>query len=148
MRALLQRVSKGAVSVGDNEIGSISRGLVILLGVQKKDTPDDAVWLAHKAAQLRIFDDERGHFDKSLIDIDGSALVIPQFTLFADASHGRRPSFFEAADPEVAAPLVDRFAAALREIGVRRVAEGEFGNHMQVEIHNDGPVTILLDSRK
>jgi len=146
MRALLQRVIKGAVSVEGETIGQIERGLVILLGIKQGDTEDEARWLARKVANLRIFEDEEGRFNRSLLEVGGEALVVSQFTLYGDARRGRRPSFTEAAPPEEAAPLVDRFCDFLREEGVRRVAEGRFGAHMLVEILNDGPVTLMLDT--
>ncbi|MCD6519812.1 MAG: D-tyrosyl-tRNA(Tyr) deacylase [Anaerolineae bacterium] len=146
MRALLQRVIKGAVSVEGETIGQIEQGLVILLGIKRGDTEDEARWLARKVANLRIFEDEEGRFNRSLLEVGGEALVVSQFTLYGDARRGRRPSFTEAAPPEEAAPLVDRFCDFLREEGVRRVAEGHFGAHMLVEILNDGPVTLMLDT--
>ena len=146
MRALLQRVIKGAVSVEGETIGQIEQGLVILLGIKRGDTEDEARWLARKVANLRIFEDEEGRFNRSLLEVGGEALVVSQFTLYGDARRGRRPSFTEAAPPEEAAPLVDRFCDFLREEGVRRVAEGRFGAHMLVEILNDGPVTLMLDT--
>lgn len=145
MRALIQRVTRGTVSVEGKVIGEIGPGLVILLGVKRGDTEQDAAWLAEKVANLRIFDDEAGRFDRSLLDVNGQALVVPQFTLYGDARRGRRPSFSEAALPEQAEPLYERFCRYLQEQGLF-VATGRFGAHMHVEIHNDGPVTLLLDS--
>lgn len=145
MRALIQRVTRGAVSVEGALIGEIGHGLVILLGIKRGDTEQDAAWLADKVANLRIFDDDAGRFDRSLLDVNGQALVIPQFTLYGDARRGRRPSFSEAALPDQAEPLYERFCHHLRERGIP-VATGRFGAHMLVEIHNDGPVTFLLDS--
>ncbi|MHB1293662.1 MAG: D-aminoacyl-tRNA deacylase [Anaerolineae bacterium] len=146
MRAVVQRVTQGAVSVGGQAVGRIGCGLVILLGVKEGDTEDDARWMARKVAGLRIFEDEDGKLNRSLTEIGGAALVVSQFTLYGDARRGRRPSFTEAAAPEVAAPLVERFAVLLHEEGVAEVAQGRFQTHMLVEIHNDGPVTILLDT--
>jgi len=133
------------VTVGEERVADIGRGLVVLLGVAAGDGPEDAAKLARKTAELRIFADAAGRFDLSLLDISGQALVVSQFTLLADTRKGRRPSFTRAAPPEEAEPLVDAFCAALREVGVE-VQTGRFGARMLVEIHNDGPVTIVLDS--
>ncbi|UYN92297.1 MAG: D-tyrosyl-tRNA(Tyr) deacylase [Anaerolineales bacterium] len=144
MRALLQRVRAGAVSVGDEEIARIERGLVILLGVGPQDTEAQAQYLAEKIANLRIFEDSEGKMNLSLLDVSGAAIVVSQFTLYADTERGRRPSFVNAAAPQQAEPLVERFAALLASQGVS-VQTGRFGAEMQVEIHNDGPVTIWLE---
>ena len=146
MRAVIQRVTKGSVRIRDELLGQIQHGLVILLGVKNGDTEAEAQWLAHKIATLRIFEDDEGRFDRSLLDVGGEALVVSQFTLYGDARRGRRPSFTAAARPEVAAPLVERFCDLLREEKVSRVETGRFQAHMLVEIHNDGPVTIILDT--
>lgn len=146
MRAVIQRVQKGQVSVGDQIVGAIGPGLVILLGAGHGDGPAEADRLAAKIANLRIFADDAGKTNLSILDVGGEALVISQFTLYADCRKGRRPSFIRAALPDIAAPLVDHFAGRLREAGVRRVETGEFGAEMLVEIHNDGPFTIFLDS--
>ncbi len=126
-------------------VGAIGGGLVVLLGVARGDVADDAERLARKTAELRIFPDAAGRFDLSLLDVGGEALIVSQFTLLADTRRGRRPDFMSAAPPEEAEPLVERYAAALAQMGVR-VASGRFGAHMLVEICNDGPVTILLDT--
>jgi D-tyrosyl-tRNA(Tyr) deacylase len=144
MKAVLQRVTKGVVSVGDIKLGEIGRGLVILLGVGPEDTQECAQKLAHKLAYIRIFPDEAGKMNLSLLDVGGEALVIPQFTLFADTRRGHRPSFTDAGPPELADPLAAYFTECLRDLGIK-TAEGEFGAHMVVEIHNDGPVTILVE---
>ncbi|MBU0490687.1 MAG: D-tyrosyl-tRNA(Tyr) deacylase [Chloroflexi bacterium] len=146
MRALIQRVTRASVSVDDQVIGAIGPGLVILLGVAQGDTEAEAAWLALKIANLRIFADEAGRFNRSALDLapPGEMLVVSQFTLLGDARRGRRPDFISAAPPELAAPLVDCFADRLRQHGLR-VAAGQFGAYMQVEIHNDGPVTLVLD---
>jgi len=144
---VLQRVSRASVSVDGNVIGSIARGLVVLLGVGGDDEPATARRLAQKCAEMRLFPGDTGHFDRSLVDIGGEALVVSQFTLLADMRRGRRPSFGEAAPPERAAPLVDAFIEALAGAGVR-VRSGRFGAMMSVELVNDGPVTIVLDSRE
>lgn len=145
MRAILQRVTRAAVRVDGNVLGEIGPGLVVLLGVGDGDGQAQARQLAQKAAHLRIFADAESKFNLSALDVGGEMLVVSQFTLFADTHKGRRPSFTGAARPEVAAPLVDLFCAELRALGLR-VAEGRFGAHMLVEIHNDGPVTISLDT--
>jgi D-tyrosyl-tRNA(Tyr) deacylase len=144
MRTVIQRVRRAAVSVEGRRIAEIGQGLVILVGVGPADTAETAQTLARKIAQLRIFEDENGKMNLSLLDIGGEALVVSQFTLYADARKGNRPSFTDSAPPELAAPLVDQFAAFLRELGVP-VQCGEFGAHMLVEIENDGPVTIWLE---
>lgn len=144
MRVLVQRVRHGAVDVDGTRIGEINAGLVLLVGVTHGDTEQDAEWLADKAANLRIFENESGRFDLSLLDVGGSALVVPQFTLYADASKGRRPSFTDAAPPDVAEALIDNYSDALRDLGVH-VETGQFGAYMQVHIQNDGPVTIPLE---
>jgi len=144
VRAVCQRVSSARVTVGGEVKGAIGRGLVVLLGVAVGDAGDEAERLARKVAQLRVFADEDGKFDRSLLDVGGAALVVSQFTLLADTRKGNRPSFTNAAPPEVAAPLVDTFGARLRELGVR-VESGVFGASMAVELVNDGPVTVILD---
>lgn len=146
MRLLLQRVTKASVTVDGQITGAVESGLVMLLGVGPGDTQADADRLAEKAVNLRIFCDEAGKFNRSLLDVGGGALVVSQFTLYADARKGRRPSFSDAAPPEVAKPLCDYFAHRLRDLGVTHIGTGVFGAHMLVEIHNDGPVTIWLDS--
>jgi D-tyrosyl-tRNA(Tyr) deacylase len=145
MRAVLQRVSQASVTVGDEVVGAIGRGLLILLGIGVGDSEAEARLLAEKTANLRIFADEEGRFNRSLLDIGGEALVVSQFTLYADTRRGRRPSFSNAAPPEIAAPLVDVFASELRRLGVA-VNTGRFGAMMRAALVNDGPVTILLDS--
>jgi D-aminoacyl-tRNA deacylase len=145
MRAVLQRVSEASVTVEEQVVGRCGPGLLILLGVGPGDGEAEARLLAEKSAQLRIFADEAGKFNRSLLDSGGGALVVSQFTLYADTSRGRRPGFASAAPPDVAAPLVERFCAALRALGVP-VETGIFGANMQVALVNDGPVTILLDT--
>ena len=142
MRALVQRAAAGSVDVAGERIGEIGKGLVILLGVTHSDTEKDAAFLAEKCMNLRIFEDDAGKMNRSLLDVGGEALIISQFTLYGDASHGRRPSFTEAARPEVAIPLYEKFVELCRGYGVR-VATGRFGAEMLVSIRNDGPVTIL-----
>ncbi len=144
MRLVLQRVSRGRVLVDEKTVAEIGPGLVILLGIAPEDGEEQARWLVDKVANLRIFGDETGKFNRSLLETGGSAIVVSQFTLYADARKGRRPSFTGAALPEIARPLVERFAVLLRERGVP-TQTGEFGAHMLVEIDNDGPVTIQLE---
>jgi D-tyrosyl-tRNA(Tyr) deacylase len=146
MRAVIQRVRRGQVTVEDQAVGEIGLGLVILLGIGHSDGSVEADRLAAKIANLRIFADDEGKTNLSLLDMGGEALVISQFTLYADCRKGRRPSFVRAAPPDVAAPLVETFAAELRRAGVGRVETGEFGAMMLVEIENDGPFTIVLDT--
>ena len=146
MRAVIQRVSHGRVSVEGETVGQIGLGLVILLGAGHGDGQAEADRLADKIANLRIFADAKGKTNLSILDVAGEALVISQFTLYADCRKGRRPSFVYAAPPEIAAPLVEYFAGRLRQAGIRRVETGEFGAMMLVEIHNDGPFTIVLDT--
>jgi D-tyrosyl-tRNA(Tyr) deacylase len=146
MRAVIQRVSQGRVTIEGRTVGEIGSGLVILLGAGQGDGQAEADRLAAKIATLRIFADAEGKTNLSVLDVDGGALVISQFTLYADCRKGRRPSFVHAAPPEVAEPLVDYFADRLRQAGIGRVESGEFGAMMAVEIHNNGPFTIVLDT--
>lgn len=144
MRLVVQRVRRAAVRVGDELLGEIGEGLVVLVGVRTSDTATDARALAAKVATLRIFEDEDGKMNRSVQDVGGAVLTVSQFTLYADAGRGRRPSFTDAAPPVDAEPTYEAFNAALREQGIR-VATGRFGAVMLVEIHNEGPVTILLE---
>jgi D-tyrosyl-tRNA(Tyr) deacylase len=144
MRAVVQRVSSASVRVDGETVGACGRGLLVLVGAGHEDTAETAVRLAAKLARLRVFPDDEGRFDRSLLDVGGEALVVSQFTLLADTRKGNRPSFTGAAPPEVAAPLLERFCDALRDLGVP-VEIGVFGAHMDVELVNDGPVTIVLD---
>jgi D-tyrosyl-tRNA(Tyr) deacylase len=145
MRAVVQRVTRAHVTIDGETSGEIAAGLLAYVGVAEGDGEDEARWLATKIARLRIFDNDEGQFDHSLLDSGGAALVVSQFTLLADTRRGRRPSFTGAARPEVAEPLVELVMAELRTLGVT-VAGGRFGAHMMVESENDGPVTITLDS--
>jgi D-tyrosyl-tRNA(Tyr) deacylase len=147
MRAVVQRVTRAKVTVEDEIIGEIKSGLVVLLGVARDDTEADAEYLVAKIAALRIFDDDDGEMNRSLRDIEGGLLVISQFTLYGDVRRGLRPSWIDAAAPEVAKPLYEFFIAQARKL-LNEVAGGSFRAMMQVELVNDGPVTILLDSRK
>ena len=144
MRALLQRITHARVSVNGETIAKCGPGLVILLGIGNSDGEEQAAYLAQKIATLRIFEDQDGKFNRSILDVGAEAIIVSQFTLYADARKGRRPSFTDAALPEVASPLVDRFVELLIAQGVP-TQKGEFGAHMLVEIHNDGPVTIFLE---
>jgi D-aminoacyl-tRNA deacylase len=144
MRVLLQRVSKASVTVDDKVISQIGKGLVVLLGIGHDDGEEQAAFLAEKIANLRIFEDEQGKTNLSVLDVKGETIVVSQFTLYADSRKGRRPSFIDAALPNMAEPLVDRFIQLLRSHGVP-TQTGQFGAHMAVEIHNDGPVTIWLE---
>lgn len=144
MRVVLQRVNQGRVTVNGQTIAEIGSGLVILLGIGPDDGDEQVDYLAQKIVHLRIFEDDQGKINRCLLDVRGAAIVVSQFTLYADVRKGRRPSFTDAAPPEIANLLVDRFAKKLTDLGVP-TQTGEFGAHMQVEIHNDGPVTIWLE---
>jgi D-tyrosyl-tRNA(Tyr) deacylase len=145
MRAVIQRVLEASVTVDEKTVGSIGAGLVVLIGVTHGDDESDARFLAQKIATLRIFEDAAGKFNLAALDVGAAALVVSQFTLYADARRGRRPDFIDAARPEVAEPLITRFVALLREQGLR-VETGVFQARMIVRLLNDGPVTIILDS--
>ena len=147
MRAVIQRVARARVSVREEMVGKIGRGTLVLLGVSKADTEADADYLAEKVAGLRIFDDENGKMNVSLLDNGGEVLVVSQFTLYGDTRKGKRPSFDEAAPPQVANELYQHFVSKIREVGIR-CESGRFQAMMQVELVNDGPVTILLDSKR
>jgi len=144
MRVLLQRVSKASVTISGQLVGEIGRGFCLLVGFTHGDTPAQVDWMAEKVAGLRLFTDAEGKMNLGLDEVGGALLVVSQFTLYGDTAKGRRPSFIEAARPEVAIPLYQRFLELLRGRGIT-VAAGEFGADMQVAIHNDGPVTLILD---
>ena len=146
MKALLQRVSEASVSVGGEVVGRIGQGLVVFVGVANGDIEKDAQYLAQKTVNLRIFSDEVGRFNLSALDIKGELLLVSQFTLLADTKKGRRPDFIEAAPPDQAKELFEQFVEQAHATGLK-VETGRFQQYMQVEIHNDGPVTILLNSR-
>jgi len=146
MRILLQRVKRGSVSISGELVSGIGRGYVLLVGIGDGDTESACDKLAEKIVNLRLFPDDDDKFDRSLLDVEGEVLVISQFTLYGDTRKGRRPSFSEAARPELAAPLCDYFADKLSRLGVKHVATGRFGAMMEVEIVNDGPVTLWLES--
>ncbi len=147
MRALLQRVSRASVTVDEQVVGKIGQGLLVLLGVGRDDSEVHVKALADKIVYLRIFGDDEGKMNRSLLDIGGEVLVVSQFTLYADTRRGRRPSFTDAAPPSIAEPLVERFKDTIAAYGLT-VADGIFGAYMQVELLNDGPVTIWLDSEQ
>ncbi len=147
MRAVIQRVSQGRVLVDGEEIGTIGPGLVILLGVHRDDNTEDGKYLARKIVNLRIFSDENGKMNRSLLDVGGQALIVSQFTLWGDTRKGRRPSFIQAAEPDKAEKLYQDFVSEMDRQNVT-TATGEFGAMMELALINDGPVTLILDSRK
>ena len=148
MLAVYQRVKNASVTVEGERISAIGQGVLLLVGVTTDDKPDDARLLAKKVANFRVFSDENGKFQYSVLDIGGSVLAVSQFTLCANTSHGRRPDFLAAARPEQAVPLLDVFLDALRAEGIKDVQTGQFGADMKVELLNDGPVTLMLDTRE
>lgn len=147
MRAVVQRVARASVAIDGQTVAQIEQGLLVLLGVTDGDTSEDVAWLAGKIARLRIFADEAQAMNRSLTEVGGQALVVSQFTLYASTRRGNRPSFIAAARPETAVPLYEAFVEALRQETGREVPTGVFGADMQVSLVNDGPVTILIDSR-
>ena len=147
MRAVIQRVEKASVVISEKEIAKIEQGLLVLLGIEIEDTKEDALWLAGKIASLRIFSDEKGVMNKSIADTGGEVIVVSQFTLHAKTKKGNRPSYIKAARPEQAIPLYEQFKEYLSTAIGRQVQTGEFGADMKVSLINDGPVTILIDSK-
>ncbi|MCR5131810.1 MAG: D-tyrosyl-tRNA(Tyr) deacylase [Prevotella sp.] len=147
MRAVIQRVSSASVTIDQQVKSAIGEGLLILLGVEERDSEEDVNWLAKKIANLRIFDDEEGVMNRSVLDIQGEALVVSQFTLFASYKKGNRPAWFRAASHEVSIPLYNSFCTALSELMGQPVGTGEFGAMMKVKLTNDGPVTICMDTK-
>jgi D-tyrosyl-tRNA(Tyr) deacylase len=147
MRAVVQRVSRAEVRIGDRVVGRIGAGLVVLVGIAREDTPEAGQWLAEKIVNLRVFDDAEGRMNRSVVESGGGVLCVSQFTLYGDCRKGRRPSYDRAAAPEAAVTLYESFVASLRSLGVK-VETGEFRAMMDVELINDGPVTLLLDSEK
>lgn len=147
MRTVIQRVKKASVRVGEMVPGRIGRGYVVLVGVKEGDSEKEAIGLAKKILELRVMADEEDKMNKSVVEVNGEILVVSQFTLYADTSRGRRPSFAKAAKPEIAEKLIEKFANELKKSGLR-VEKGEFGAKMEVELVNDGPVTIILDSNE
>src|SRR5262245_10229546 len=146
MRALIQRVTRASVTIDGAIVGEIQRGLLVLLGITHDDTAENAKWLAEKVATLRIFNDDDGKMNRDLGDVGGAMLIVSQFTLYGDAAKGRRPSFIAAAGPDKAIPLYESFINAVKALGIL-VATGRFGAMMQVELTNDGPVTLMVDSK-
>jgi D-tyrosyl-tRNA(Tyr) deacylase len=147
MRAVLQRVTEASVSIGGQIKSSIGNGLLILLGICEEDTPEDIEWLANKIVNMRIFSDENGVMNKSVMEVCGQIMVISQFTLYASYKKGNRPSWFRAAGHEISIPLYQAFCKRMSEVAHQKVAEGEFGADMQVSLVNDGPVTICVDTK-
>jgi D-aminoacyl-tRNA deacylase len=148
MRAVIQRVIEAHVSINNNIVGAIKHGVLILLGIETSDTTDDIDWLSNKIINMRIFNDSEGLMNKSLIDVDGNILLVSQFTLHALTKKGNRPSFIMAARPEIAIPIYEDTIKFLERISNKKIATGEFGADMQVHLINDGPVTIIIDSKK
>lgn len=147
MKAVIQRVSQASVTINNEKVASIESGLLILLGIVAEDSHEDIEWLTRKIANLRIFSDENGVMNRSLIDIEGDAIVVSQFTLHASTKKGNRPSYIKAAKPDVAIPLYEGFVKRLEEALNKTIQTGQFGADMQVELINDGPVTIIIDSK-
>ncbi len=147
MRVVIQRVKQAAVTIDGIKKSEITEGLLILLGIEAADTADDSAWLTAKIVNLRIFSDEAGLMNRSVVDMGGSMLVVSQFTLFASTKKGNRPSFLRSAKPDFAIPMYEKFVDELRKLSNLTVATGEFGADMKVELLNDGPVTILIDSK-
>lgn len=147
MKVVIQRVSKASVTIENKKVASIAQGLLILLGIVNEDTQEDIQWLSRKITNLRIFEDEHGVMNRSLLDIDGDAIVVSQFTLHASTKKGNRPSYIKAAKPDIAIPLYEKFIKQLEDDLSRKIHTGQFGADMQVELINDGPVTITIDSK-
>lgn len=147
MRTVIQRVTKASVTVNGEKINAIDNGLLILVGIENADAQDDIDWLTNKIANLRIFNDEDGIMNKSLVDVNGDVIVVSQFTLHASTKKGNRPSYIKAARPDVAIPLYEGFIATLESKLGKKVGTGEFGADMKVELLNDGPVTIMIDTK-
>ena len=148
MRAVIQRVSRASVDVDNETIGSIERGFLVLLGVADEDTEEDMAYLVKEITQMRIFEDEAGKMNLSLLDIEGELLIVPNFTLYGDARKGRRPGYSSGAAPEIASELFDKLCAKAEALGIKKVQHGIFQTDMKVALVNDGPVTLLLDSEK
>jgi D-tyrosyl-tRNA(Tyr) deacylase len=147
MRAVVQRVAQASVVIGESVVGAIQQGLVILLAIEEADSAEDIEWLSGKISRLRVFGDENGLMNRSVLDVNGGFLVISQFTLFASTKKGNRPSFTRSARPEIAVPLYEQFLAKLSTDAARRIEHGEFGADMKISLVNDGPVTIIIDSK-
>jgi len=147
MKIVIQRVSKASVTINQNKVADIQKGLLVLLGIVNEDTQEDIDWLVRKIANLRIFNDDEGVMNNSLLDINGEVIVVSQFTLQASTKKGNRPSYLKAAKPDVAIPLYQKFVQTLEKSISKKVQTGEFGADMKVELLNDGPVTIIIDSK-
>ncbi|MCK0122839.1 D-aminoacyl-tRNA deacylase [Gelidibacter sp. F2691] len=147
MKVVVQRVSRASVTIATEKVASIGQGLLILLGIVDDDSDDDIQWLTRKIANLRIFEDVQGVMNKSLLDVDGNAIVVSQFTLHASTKKGNRPSYIKAAKPDLAIPLYEKFVAQLEMQLSKKIQTGQFGADMKVELLNDGPVTIIIDSK-
>lgn len=147
MIAVIQRVTNASVKINNQINGEIEEGLMVLLGIEDADTEEDIDWLSRKIVNLRIFDDEDGVMNRSLLDVEGNLLIVSQFTLHASTKKGNRPSYIKAAKPDIAIPLYEQFITACEQLISKKVATGEFGAYMQVALVNDGPVTILIDSK-
>ena len=147
MKVVIQRVTRSSVTIQGNIVASIDKGLLVLLGLIDEDTKDDIIWLSNKIANLRIFDDENGVMNKSIIDVEGDAIVVSQFTLHASTKKGNRPSYIKAAKPEIAIPIYEAFVKQLELDLGKKVQTGQFGADMKVELINNGPVTIIIDTK-
>lgn len=148
MKAVIQRVTKASVTIAGEKVAKINKGLLVLLGIINEDTQEDITWLSNKIANLRIFGDDNGIMNRSVIDVDGEVIVVSQFTLHANTKKGNRPSYIKAAKPDVAIPLYESFVAKLEQDLGKKVQTGEFGADMKVELLNDGPVTIIIDTKQ
>ena len=147
MKAVIQRVSKASVTINNKKVANILHGVLILLGVEELDTQEDINWLSNKIINLRVFDDENGVMNNSLHDSDGEVIVVSQFTLYASTKKGNRPSYIKAAKPSIAVPLYNKFIDTFESKLGKKVQTGKFGSHMELEIYNDGPVTIIIDTK-
>ena len=147
MKVVIQRVTRSSVTIQGNIVASIDKGLLVLLGIIDEDTKDDIIWLSNKIANLRVFDDENGVMNKSIIDVEGDAIVVSQFTLHASTKKGNRPSYIKAAKPDIAIPLYEGFVKQLELDLGKKVQTGQFGADMKVELINNGPVTIIIDTK-
>ena len=147
MKAVIQRVSKASVTIEDNKVATIDHGVLVLLGIEESDTQEDIDWLSNKIINLRIFNDKEGIMNDSLLDCNGDIIVVSQFTLYASTKKGNRPSYTKAAKPAIAIPLYTKFIDTLESKLCKNIQTGKFGSHMELEIHNDGPVTIIIDTK-
>lgn len=147
MKAVIQRVSKASVTIEDNKVATMNHGVLVLLGIEESDTQEDIDWLSNKIINLRIFNDKEGIMNDSLLDCNGDIIVVSQFTLYASTKKGNRPSYTKAAKPAIAIPLYTKFIDTLESKLGKNIQTGKFGSHMELEIHNDGPVTIIIDTK-